>query len=461
MYVRRLLMCGILAVCAVFFATTITSADISDTFQVADQVQVQLTVTGCNNNGICEAGIGETTASCPLDCPFVSPPSTPTGGGGSSGSSHIPLPIVTQLTIIPTVTGATITWVTSPQALSTFYWGTTDDYEIGVLSESSYGLQHSVVLSSLFPNQAYYFMIQVKNVRGFYGPIVIGSFKTLATQQVTFPANPTQFRGYFQSPTSNMLSWKHPVGDWFDGVRIVRSERGYPRDYLDGRVVYEGFAEFTADTPVQTNKTYYYGAFARNKEGKYSTGTVLAVVTTAYQPQPVPQQLPTTPIDPLPLIDVTFVQNNYELSYVGTRVPVHGLLPLIVRLHDLPEGTTDTYFLNVQNPDGEFTEQYQFQNVSDHRYQEVVLPSFYQNGLYAFTIANNTVSTTVQKAGTFDVDGVSTSSLWWWIFVSFGIIIFLLLLLLLLLFLLAKKREDDEENETDGTYPQSYTHILN
>ena len=46
-----------------------------------DTVPVNLHVNGCNNNGVCEAIIGEDILSCPGDC-TPPPPPPPSGGGG-------------------------------------------------------------------------------------------------------------------------------------------------------------------------------------------------------------------------------------------------------------------------------------------------------------------------------------------------------------------------------------------
>ena len=44
-------------------------------FAQSNSIQIDLGVEGCNNNGICEPGIGETLINCPIDCAVVTPPS--------------------------------------------------------------------------------------------------------------------------------------------------------------------------------------------------------------------------------------------------------------------------------------------------------------------------------------------------------------------------------------------------
>ncbi len=43
------------------------------TFAATDNIDVNLTVQGCNFNLVCEPHLGEDTVSCPSDCPFIPP----------------------------------------------------------------------------------------------------------------------------------------------------------------------------------------------------------------------------------------------------------------------------------------------------------------------------------------------------------------------------------------------------
>ena len=52
----------------------------------SDTINANVTVNSCNQNNICEAGIGETPVTCPNDCPLGG-----AGGGGGGGGGGPPI----------------------------------------------------------------------------------------------------------------------------------------------------------------------------------------------------------------------------------------------------------------------------------------------------------------------------------------------------------------------------------
>lgn len=91
---------------------------------------------------------------------------------------------------------------------------------------------------------------------------------------------PTNFTATGGILTAN-LHWALPVGDpQYAGVRICRREGAAPVSPEDG-VLYEGGGNAYTDTGLTLGRTYYYRAFACNKEGLYQTARCVASVTAA------------------------------------------------------------------------------------------------------------------------------------------------------------------------------------
>lgn len=94
--------------------------------------------------------------------------------------------------------------------------------------------------------------------------------------------NVENFTGTFDADASAIdLSWRNPPGYAdFEAVRIVRRTDGVPENPTDGVIVYDGPAERTVDEHVVADTTYYYSAFVRATDGRYSSGAFTRVRTT-------------------------------------------------------------------------------------------------------------------------------------------------------------------------------------
>ena len=78
------------------------------------------------------------------------------------------------------------------------------------------------------------------------------------------------------SEKSIALTWNNPSSQNFDGVRIVRSDKFFPRDIYDGEVVYQGQGEMFTDRNIALGKAYYYTIFSIDTGGLYSSGILLS-----------------------------------------------------------------------------------------------------------------------------------------------------------------------------------------
>jgi hypothetical protein len=162
----------------------------------------------------------------------------------------------------------------------------------------------------------------------------------IATSQLT---NVINFRA---TPLENSitLNWINPNFSVFDSVRIVRSDKFYPRDIYDGQVVYKGSAETYNDTDVKVGVTYYYSNFAKDSQGNYSSGALaqarirpageIAVTPTSTDPFANISVLKNVHPDiaRLSLTDFDFIQDRRKLANIDNTVAIDGSKNLTISL---------------------------------------------------------------------------------------------------------------------------------
>lgn len=87
------------------------------------------------------------------------------------------------------------------------------------------------------------------------------------------PPAPTNFNGYVED-TSIMLSWKNPIAEGFQQVRLTRNATATPAGPDDvEEVLYTGTEEtFTYAGPIQIGETYHFSVYAYYGEVGYSEG---------------------------------------------------------------------------------------------------------------------------------------------------------------------------------------------
>ena len=243
------------------------------TASVSDSLNVNLTVKSCNENTLCETGIGETHANCPTDCDD--------GGGIIPPPPPPPPPTIvlkiTDIIAMPDTTSAVISWKTNVSAFSEIAWGETLDYELGSIAEVVPSTSHTSLIDDLEPGTTYYFKIKATDASK---PTVTASslgnkFVTLGELEDEPPSNPLFFDAlYIEEEMGIELSWANPDESDFEAVRIVRSTSFFPTTPDDGVIVYEGDGESSFDADVLGDTMYYYAIFARDLAGQYSSGLV-------------------------------------------------------------------------------------------------------------------------------------------------------------------------------------------
>jgi len=88
------------------------------------------------------------------------------------------------------------------------------------------------------------------------------------------------------------LTWQNPDYD-FAAIIIVRQANSIPSGPQDGEVVYNGLGEETWDYDVEEGIRYYYAAFVRSQDNRYSSGVVASErVPSSEQPPEVPPEEP-------------------------------------------------------------------------------------------------------------------------------------------------------------------------
>jgi hypothetical protein len=282
------------------------------------------------------AAASSTTFSAP-----VSPPDDDDNDGGSGSSGSMVL-VITNYTAVTTDDSATISFTTNRSTQAKVYWGTTQDYELGSISGLFYNLNHSVKIDSLVSNTVYFVKIVVTDGYGREKSFE-SSFQTQSSIEESLLTNVTGFRAIPQQ-NSIALSWNNPTSPVFDSVRIVRSDKFFPRDILDGDIIYEGNAEKYLDSNVSIGKTYYYTIFTRDSNGLYSSGALaqarilpageIIISPTSTDPFiniPVLKNVHPQ-IQELTISDFDFFQSSIKLVNIGTGVVIDGSKNLTISL---------------------------------------------------------------------------------------------------------------------------------
>ena len=345
-------------------------------FAQSNSIQIDLGVEGCNNNGICEPGIGETLINCPIDCAVVTPPS---GGSGS-----IPTNIyLYNLAIQPNFVNAIISWDSSVSTISTIRWGETTEVKEGTLSSVVFARNHRVEIINLKPGTLYYFTIESRDATGRINIYPPTYFFTKFLKDTTFPLNPLNVKASADIPGIT-ISWKNPPDDNFSYVRIMRHEDRFRGNPFLGKLIYEGAEEKFLDKNVIAGKKYFYVLFSRDNKGNYSSG--VAVSATAYSEKIIPT--PTTPPEeePIeeipeekpsgaPITEIFFVHQYNQLVEPLTNTKTIKINSDKSTVVDINSKTLPDDWMKVISESGELIGEYLFSfNKDSGRYQGVIPP---------------------------------------------------------------------------------------
>lgn len=266
---------------------------------------LNLTVTGCNNNGTCEAGLGETTSNCTNDCPVIG------SGGGAGGGYAVPPSVILPPSItVPSSSIVTTTTITTTTLVTP-----------------------EVILSNIL------------NLRTEAGD----SFVRLSWK------NPPSNTGYIGVLVRRSISF-YPIKVTSGGLLY----KGAGTNLGNGQFEY-------VDTGLKNGQRYFYTIFAYNLKGEYTSGASVSALPQSAEQQKAaeelvipPQELPPEiglPLIPIPkdiapilFNDFHFIQDGQSLINTDSEVQSKIDKPLIIYLDGSKvPSQTDVIILTTQD----------------------------------------------------------------------------------------------------------------
>ncbi len=259
-----------------------------------DSVQIQLIVNNSSSTNTTSDSTTVSASTAGNGSPFgpISP---------NSGTTTEPLLLDGNPVIVPDQKepeSAVFRWKTTTPVSATIEWGETISYELGRKEVSIKAAQYKdnfeyvyrEVAPQFEPGKRYFYRLIVKDENGRVAGYQ-GVYEVPFSVPRALPENVSEFRltllelgsevsdgvdgGGSVERASVLLRWKNPETKDFSEVRVVCSPFGFPKDPLDGKVVYEGSGEKTIDLLESPNiRAYYYAIFAKRKDGTYSSGAV-------------------------------------------------------------------------------------------------------------------------------------------------------------------------------------------
>lgn len=284
------------------------------------------------------------------------------GGGGSSqpitGTSASAFQLY-NLFLLPNVTSATLTWQSTKHSFAKISWGLTYNYELGSVTESAYGMSHSVNIMNLASNETYYVKIEAEDNFGHTQAITGIVIHTTTMPVSLYPDNVINLNTQTPSQNQVILTWQNPYLPNLEAIKVVRSPFAFPTTPEEGKVVYEGPGTTITDTDILPNRTYYYRVYVRNTANYYSSGvgiiadlTLPAIPLNPIIPVLTQPQSTTTSETIAKELNLLFIQNNNPLPVFHNEVSVQTSVPVIVSLDaERVRNQSEEVYLIIENPD--------------------------------------------------------------------------------------------------------------
>jgi len=202
-------------------------------------------------------------------------------------------PVISNVQVVDiTETSARVTWETNELASSDLDYGLTETYGVS-LEDSTLVTNHSVLILGLDHSTKYHFQIRSTDKAVNEVVDIDRNFRTLLNVAPANVSNLVVTAGDAQ----NDLTWSNPSDIDFAGVRVLSCLNEFPSSFSDPdcNIVYEGGAENFAHTGLINDTTYYYGVFAYDDVGQFSSGALGMGTPSAPEEEP-----PDEPIEPVP-----------------------------------------------------------------------------------------------------------------------------------------------------------------
>ncbi len=254
---------------------------------------------------------GYTNTTIFTNIPAIQNPQTPNNQNNSNNTNNgFPEGIQTKpdavlpkqgingvISIAPDTNQVTVLFKTYLPSLLTISWGKTPTYEIGSSAEVSYRSNFATNIQNLEAGTVYYYRLTLLDSIGrtveYEGQFTTSNRFIKAPLPVA-----TDFRArQGLQGTGIELVWniesalttlqqeykrtiqdtdpKNDIAEPNMYVRLVRSEFGFPKEPLEGKVIYEGRGERVSDFDVMDDEDYFYSLFILNQKGQYSSPNVI------------------------------------------------------------------------------------------------------------------------------------------------------------------------------------------
>lgn len=221
-----------------------------------------------------------------------------TGNLSRSARMNFQTPCVTVPPVLSNIrvenildTSAIVLWSTNVPATSIVEYGITTAYG-STSTDGGLVTNHSAPIAGLQSGTTYHF--RVISTDGYGNTAISGDMTFTTTSDTTPPTNVS----LTATPGNTIvtLTWTSPIEPDATGVRIVRRTDRAPTGPNDGTIVYDGNGTSYIDAGLTNGVTYYYGAFAYDASGNYSSGSI-AFATPSEE---LPPENPPTSTPPIP-----------------------------------------------------------------------------------------------------------------------------------------------------------------
>lgn len=228
--------------------------------------------------------------------------------------------------VIPGLTSARVSWGTNRPAKAKITWGKTLLDESNLFYLTDFVSSHTFDIPNLISGSTYFFSIYAESETGQKAELTGERFMTRSIPKITLVSNVNNLSVAEQNGDAE-LTWENPDDPEFSSVRVVRSTNFFPRDILDGKILYEGSGEEFLDSDIDPKTRYFYSVFAKSKDGRYSSGAVarFSIDPGAFPAIPLPgEPVPGQKDLRLDLPDFYVTQSPIEGShfFVTKGVPV-------------------------------------------------------------------------------------------------------------------------------------------
>lgn len=331
-----------------------------------------------------------TTLAAPVENPVVNGP-----GSGTNQPGGIVLQLLYFL-VSPGTYKVTMSFGTNIDVVATTQWGRTADLELGSVTSAGLQKNHNVVLENLTPDTNYYFKITLIDSHGKVHTIDNQQVRTLPLEEVA-PTNVSQLTATPREKNI-VLTWQNPRTH-FDSIRVVRSDKFFPRDPFEGQVIYEGDRTSFSDSDVVQGTTYYYSVFtvlgAQFSSGAMTQAHLLKPGETSTVSDlfagilELPRELISPLLAKFSLTDVEFFQGGEKLPVVSDTVDIKADrdLKISVPYEKVPE-ILKTIVMTMYDVD-DHSKSFSFMlrvNSSKTAYEAIIAP-LERPGRYTFGVA--------------------------------------------------------------------------